>query len=60
MIIIMCLMNVQAVELLCKMEKTLHVMIVGKLDVLNVFNFYANKIRIFVFNVKILILEKEE
>ena len=56
----MCSMNVQAVELLCKMEKTFHVMIVGKLDVLNVFHNYANKIRIFVFNAKISILKKEE
>jgi hypothetical protein len=53
-------MNVQDVEILCKMLNNLHVMIVGKLVVLNFFLIYANKIRIFVLNVKILILKKEE
>ena len=60
MIIIMYLMNVQDVEIHCKMVKNLHVMIVGKLDVLIVFNNYANKIRIFVNHVRISISQKEE
>ena len=60
MITIMYLMNVQDVEIHCKMVKNLHVMIVGKLDVLIVFNNNADKIKIFVYNVKILTLKKEK